>query len=381
MSGTLEVVLDQLIAPVPGGIGRYTRELARALTATAPPDWDVVGVLSLTSASQVREIELEVPGLARIRRAPLERRLLARAWERGLGVGRRRDASLHATSLLAPLRARRLGDAPTVVTVHDVVPWTHPETLTARGASWHRIMAERAAKFADAVVVPTQAVADRLDELLAFGERLHVVPGAVSADLALPADATVRADALALPDRFVLAVGTLEPRKGLGRLIESFGRRATATDAPLLIAGPAGWGGLDVAAMATAAGIPAGAVRVLGRVSEEDLAVLYARATAFVMPSLAEGFGLPIIEAFSHGTPVIHSDDPALVEVAGGAGVTVPIGDGGPAYADRLARAIAAIMDDEPSRDRLGQLGIERARAFDWRASAERVWALHRELA
>ncbi|WP_395243750.1 glycosyltransferase [Agromyces sp. MMS24-K17] len=133
--------------------------------------------------------------------------------------------------------------------------------------------------------------------------------------------------------------------------------------------------------MASAAGVPAGGVRVLGRVSEEDLAVLYARATAFAMPSLAEGFGLPIVEAFSHGTPVIHSDDPALVEVAGGAGVTVPIGDGGTAYADRLAHAIAAVVDDERARDRLGRLGVERARAFDWRESADRVWALHRELA
>ena len=355
---TLEVIVDQLIAPVPGGIGRYTRELARHLVTTAPAGWEVDGVVSAVSRRRVNELEADIPGLARIRRLPLDRRLLARAWEFGLppNAGAGAGGRIHGTSLLAPLREHPRGARGGVVvaTIHDVVPWSHPETLTPRGVAWHRAMAERAQRFADAVVVPTRAVADRLAELLDFGDRIHVIPGAASDDLGLPDDHDARASALDLPERFVLAVGTLEPRKGLSHLIAAFADPA-APEIPLLIAGPSGWGDVDVAAIAATSGVPNGRIRVLGHVSEADLAVLYDRATAFVMPSLAEGFGLPIVEAFVHGTPVIHSDAPALVEVAGGAGITVAL-DARDGYATRLGR--------------------ERAKDFDWSTSAGKVWDL-----
>ncbi|KRE26030.1 glycosyltransferase family 1 protein [Agromyces sp. Soil535] len=378
---TLELILDQLIARVPGGIGRYTRELARHLVTTAPPEGEVEGIVSAISGDRVREIEARVPGLARIRRLPLERRLLARAWELGLPPEPGGHGSVHGTSLLAPLRERRTASGRrrvVVATIHDVVPWSHPETLTPRGVGWHRAMAERAQRFADAVVVPSHAVAAGLAEILDFGDRIRVVPGAASNDLVLPVDHDARAAALRLPERFVLAVGTLEPRKGLRHLIEAFAR-PEAPDVPLLIAGPSGWGGIDVAAMAAAEGVPTGRVRALGHVSEEDLAVLYDRATAFVMPSLAEGFGLPVVEAFVHGTPVVHSDAPALDEVAGGAGLRVTLA-GPDGYATRLAQAVGQVVDDPALAARLASLGRDRATAFDWSKSASRVWALHREL-
>lgn len=379
---TLTVILDQLIAPVPGGIGRYTRELARHLVTTAPPMWEVEGIVSATSHRRVQQLQTGIPGLARIRRLPLERRLLARAWELGLPPTPRGAGAIHGTSLLAPLREqRRQHDRRTAVvtTIHDVVPWSHPETLTARGVAWHRAMAERAERHADAVVVPSHAVAERLAEILDLGDRIHVIPGAASHDLELPADHDARAGVLGLPERFVLAVGTLEPRKGLRHLIEAFAH-PDAPDVPLLIAGPSGWGDIDVDAIASKAGVPRGRIRALGHVSEGDLAVLYDRATTFVMPSLAEGFGLPIVEAFAHGTPVIHSDAPALVEVAGSAGLSVAL-DEREGYSRRLAQAMAHVVDDHDLAARLSRLGRERATAFDWSESASRVWALHLGLA
>ena len=376
-SNALSVIIDQLLAPVPGGIGRYTRELARELVVSAPDGWEVHGVVSAASRTRLRSLATDVPGLARLQRLPVDRRILARAWERGLPPAPGGGGPVHGMSLLAPLGLRRAtrSPRPVVATIHDVVPWTHPETLTARGVAWHRAMASRAERFADAVVVPSHAVAGELAGLFDLGDRIHVVPGAPSTDLLLPADHDRRAAALGLPDRYVLAVGTLEPRKGLRHVIEAMGA-PEASGLHLVIAGPSGWGGVDVRGLAEAAGLPAGRVRALGHVAEADLAVLYDRATVFVMPSLAEGFGLPIVEAFAHGTPVVHSDAPALVEVAGGAGIAVPYQPVG-SYAERLAGAIGEVAADPATAARMSAQGRARAADFDWRDSAARVWRLH----
>jgi glycosyltransferase involved in cell wall biosynthesis len=288
---------------------------------------------------------------------------------------------VHATSMLAPLyRHDRVnsGGNQTAVTIHDVVPWTNPETLTPRGVSWHKAMAVRAQKYADAIVVPTHAVAAELDEILNFGERIRVIGGAVSSNLVLPADADLRAAELGLPERFILTVGTLEPRKGLEPLIRALAAPET-NGLPLLVVGPAGWGNVNVASIAAEAGLSADRVRVLGHVSDSDLAVALNRATVFVYPSIAEGFGLPVIEAFSLGAPVIHSDAPALVEVAGDASIVVEREDAA-GYPDRLADAIGRVISNDVLAERLRFLGVDRSKAFSWRSSAEKVWQLHADL-
>ena len=377
---TLRMIIDQILAPVPGGIGRYAEELTRALIETAPPGCTVEGIVSSSTDAQYELLGEKLPGLSAVYKTALARRELSAAWQHGFtrlpGKG-----MVHATSLLAPLsrhdRVNGTGEQ-IAVTIHDVVPWTHPETLTAHGANWHKAMAKRAHRYADAVVVPTHAVADQLAEIIDFGERVRVIGSAVSSKLSRPADADERAARLGLPDRYVLAVGTLEPRKALGPLIASFGESG-ATDLPLLIVGPAGWGGIDVDSIAAEAGLEPGRVRPLGYLSDEDLSVALERATVFVMPSLAEGFGLPIIEAFNFGTPVVHSDDAALVEVGGGAGLVVERDDA-EGYPRRLADAIRQITDDAELANRLGQSGLDRAHLFSWRNSAEKVWQLHADL-
>ena len=125
-------------------------------------------------------------------------------------------------------------------------------------------------------------------------------------------------------------------------------------------------------------------VRALGRLSDEDLAVVMRRATVFVFPSRAEGFGLPVIEAFALGTPVIHSDAPALLEVSADAGLAVPLadaeGDDAAGYPQRLAEAISRVVGDDNLRATMRTLGQDRARAYSWTASAEKVWQLHADL-
>ena len=376
---TLRVVIDQIVAPVPGGIGRYAEELTRELIHTAPAGCDVEGIVSASPEADYERIGTLLPGLGGLHKTVLARRELAFAWQHGLPLPSR--GMVHAPSLLAPLgrhdRLHNQGDQ-TVVTIHDAVPWTHPGTLTRHGVVWHKAMARRAQRYADAIVVPSHAVANQLSEILDVGDRIRVIGGAVSPKLTVPVDADQRAEALGLPERYILAVGTLEPRKGLSSLIRAVAHPA-AGDAPLLIAGPAGWGGIDVASIAAEAGLDGSKVRTLGHLPDADLAVVLSRAAVFVFPSIAEGFGLPVIEAFHFGTPVVHSDDPAVAEVAGGAGVTVPLADVA-GYPERLALAIGGVLEDPTLASRLRVTGRDRAKAFSWRDSAQKVWQLHADL-
>ncbi|MFJ3034281.1 glycosyltransferase family 4 protein [Curtobacterium pusillum] len=378
---TLHVVVDQVVAPVPGGIGRYAEELTRHLIENAPEGCDVAGIVSAVGRDEIAHIRTLLPGLADLDRLALPRRELSLAWQGGF-VGTVGRGMVHSPSVLAPLVKHNRFSEPgrqTVVTVHDTVPWTHPETLTPRGVQFHKAMVKRAWKHADAVVVPTHAVAGALNEIHRFDDRLRVIGGAPSGRLRIPVDADLRAERLGLPERYVLAVGTLEPRKGLQYLIEALAHPDAPSDIPLVISGPDGWGDVDVYGTAERAGLSRDRVKVLGRIDDADLAVAYDRATLFVFPSLAEGFGLPVIEAMSFGTPVVHSDDAAVREVASDAGVTVAR-DPRDSYAERLAQAVYQVVNDPLLAGQLAVAGPDRARMYDWTDSAAETWQLHADL-
>jgi glycosyltransferase involved in cell wall biosynthesis len=338
------VLLEQCLAPVPGGTGRYSRELFQALQQTAPAGAEVEGWTAWHRGSPWH-------------RLPLPRRLLVAAWERGRGPAVPADV-VHAPTPLHPPRR----DRPLVVTVHDAVPWTHPEMLTPRGVAWHRAMIARAAATADLVVVPTHAVAAALARHLPLRDVLVVGEG-VSPDLVVPPDADERAARLGLPEQYLLTVATLEPRKGLRELVDALGGLGgLGGSLPLLCAGPKGWG----------AGAPPRGARLLGRVSDADLAVLISRATALVVPSYDEGFGLPLLEGMSLGTPVLTSDAPALVEVAGGAALAVPLTE--------LREGLREITTDEGLRHRLREAGPRRASSYTWEGAAETLWRAYGDL-
>jgi glycosyltransferase involved in cell wall biosynthesis len=361
------VLVEQVLAPVPGGTGRYAGELARALAATAPPGGTVTG----WTAWHRDPGPARIPGVAGPRRLPLPRRGLVAAWERGTGPSVPADL-VHAPTPLAPPRRR----TPLVVTVHDAVPWTHPGTLTPRGVAWHRAAIGTAARYADRVIVPTHAVAAELaahvpgwapDRVTVVGE------GVPDALVHLPADAAERRSALALPDAYLLSLATLEPRKGLDTLLAALARPA-APDLPLLLAGQPGWGGVDPLATARDLGLAEGRVRVLGRIPDPDLAVVLHGAAALAAPSRAEGFGLPVLEAMAAGVPVVTSDAPALVEVGGGAAAVVPRDD-----PDALAAALASVTDPA---ERVTRAAAGRARAahYSWSSAARELWQLYSTL-
>ncbi|KQV06048.1 glycosyltransferase family 4 protein [Leifsonia sp. Root112D2] len=376
---TLRVVVDPLITKVPGGIGRYTEELTRQLIATAPAGCDVEGIVASHPQEKIDALEARLPGLAGLHRLPLRRRQLARAWQYGIAVPLG-GGMIHSPSLLAPLLKHDTLDAgeQLAVTIHDVLALTHPQSLANHDAQWQKAMIKRARKHADAVVVPTHAVAEALGERFDFGDRIRVIGGAPASTLQRPADADERAAALRLPERYVLTMGSIDPRKGVRSLIAAMAL-PEAAGLPLLIAGSGTLGEESAEGIAAAAGLPEDRVRALGHLDDDDLATVLDRAAVFVYPSLAEGFGLPLVEAFRFGTPVVHSDDPALVEVGGGAALVVPRADAA-GYPQRLAEAIGRVLTDGALADRLSVSASDRARAFSWRDSAERVWQLHADL-
>ena len=416
-------LVEQLLAPVPGGTGRYSAELAAALARTAAPGDSVTGWCAFhqdTSAAAV-------PGVLGPFRLPLPRRALAAAWARGTGPVPTGVDVIHAPTLLVPpshtgLAGRVAALAPPaaltpvasvlsrtpfggrtgaagrtgrsdrpgpgrgrppaprprlVVTIHDAVPWTHPQTLTPHGARWHRVMGERAVRHADAVIVPTRAVAEQVRAHLPIEpERLHVVgEGVAEAVLRVPADADARAARLGLPERgYLLTLATLEPRKGLDTALAAL-REPQAPDLPLLHVGATGWGDLDVRAEAARHGLDGGRFRTLGRIGDEDLAVVLSRATALIAPSRSEGFGLPVVEAMAHGVPAVVSDVPALVEVGGDAVLVTKVGD--PAS---LAEAAGRIVRDSELRQRLSRAGLARSASFTWNGAARSCWEIYRRI-
>lgn len=379
MSTTLRVIVDQVVAPVPGPIGRYAEALTRALIATAPRDCQVEGVVSSSLPSDYERLLDALPGLSGLYKSSLARRELAAAWQFGLTTSPG-GGMIHAPSLFAPLRRhdRTNPGEQVVVTVHDLVAWTHPQSLTTASVAWQKAMLKRARRHADAIVVPTHALAERLAAIADFGDRVRVIGTAPRPGLAVPPEADERSARLALPPEYLVVEGTLEPRKGVVDLLHALGRPGVP-EIPLVVLGPQTWGEQHVATVAEEAGVAPARVIAVEPGDAADLAIVLAGATAMVAPSHDEGDGTALIEAFSLGVPVIHSDAAAYAEVAADAGIEVPIGVGG-GYVDRLAAAVTAVVEQPEVAERLSIAGTDRAQAFSWRDSAERVWQLHADL-
>ena len=168
---------------------------------------------------------------------------------------------------------------------------------------------------------------------------------------------------------YILWVGTREPRKNLPTLLAAY-EQLGGTDLDLVLVGPAGWGSDP-----TDAPLPPERVHVLGRLDDADLACAYAGARVFTFPSIWEGFGLPVLEAMAHGTPVVTSADTCMAEITReDAGILVPATD-----ASALAEALEAASGSE--HDRLAAAGVTRARDYTWEASAAAHAAVYASLA
>jgi glycosyltransferase involved in cell wall biosynthesis len=298
------------------GTARWVSGLERGLAAR-----DDVEVVPLTWGGQGRLV-------AALRDVVWYPALLPRA------AGRARVDVLHCTIFRAPPRAR----VPTVVTVHDLAVLRYPKVFPA----WTRLYGATALR-------PTVRAADRVFAVSEFSkreaveltgadpDRVDVVPNAL--------EPVFRADGPALDGDYVLAVGTLEPRKNLARVIEAT-RRAGVE---LRLVGAPGWG--DASAEGSH-------VTWLGRLDDDQLAAAYRGARVLVFPSLYEGFGIPALEAMASGTPVVTSVASAIAEVTGGAAVLVDPVD--------VSAIAAGIEEADRRRAELVPLGLERAKLYSW---------------
>jgi glycosyltransferase involved in cell wall biosynthesis len=250
---------------------------------------------------------------------------------------------------------------PGVVTIHDFTYARQPHTMAARHAGLMRAHTAAAVASARRVIADSAAVAREFASR--YGRRADVVPLGVDPRFRpATADEVARArERHGLRKPYVLAVGTLEPRKQWPSAVRAHARLSQLNGwrGELAVAGGRGWG-FDAR--------PERDVRWLGFVDDADLPALYTGAEALVAPSLYEGFGLPLVEAMACGTPVVCSDIPVFREVAGDAATYSAAGD-----ADAMAASLNDLLHDDDRRRALSERGLLRARDFSWDRTADRT--------
>lgn len=284
---------------------------------------------------------------------------------------RRRPVDLLHVQFTAPPFA----PCPVVATIHDLSFEHLPETFNRRSWMQMRLTIRRTARRATHLITPSEY--SRRDLVETYGiapEDVTVTPLAPAPDFHPVNDENrlrrVRAH-YGISGNCILALGAIQPRKNLVRLIKAYSilRRARpeANLPQLVIVGKRAWLYAETLRAVEESGAR-DSIKLLGYVSEEDLPALYGGALCFVYPSYFEGFGLPPLEAMACGTPVIAGDRTSLPEVIGDAGILV-----NPFDENELAQAIARVIDDAAVRARLRVKGIARAQQFSWRATAQKT--------
>jgi glycosyltransferase involved in cell wall biosynthesis len=354
------------------GLGRYAESLAYALTVLRPARI----ALFYNSAGPIRHPlgGLESVPYRRVRAGYKPWRLAV--WLGGLaGLGFDRllpDAELyHATEhLLLPLR-----HVPTVLTVHDLIFRLFPEHHKRLNFWYLNAAMPLYCRRATAIIAVSDATRRDLVGLHGVPEaRVTVVHEAAAAHFAPPLPeqvARVRA-CYGLPERYLLRVGTLEPRKNLERLLDALARlRHSDPDVRLVIVGSKGWLYEGFFRRLEALELK-GAVQVMGHVPDADLPAIYGGAMMLVEPSLYEGFGLPLLEAMACGTPVVCSNTSSLPEVGGSAARYFDPND-----SEAMAAGVLTVWSDRELRDAMRQAGLARAAQFSWERAARETLAVY----
>jgi glycosyltransferase involved in cell wall biosynthesis len=342
------------------GIGRYTRNLLARMVALRP-EWQWI----CYAHQDVHQGDTP------------DGTLLRRCWVGG-HIGRLTALGVCFPSWLALDRphlfwgpAHRLplwlpADTARVVTIHDLVWKRAPETMRGVTRALDSLLMPRALRKADRAIAVSNATASDIADF--FPEAKHKVSVVLVGASRLPDPQPVEGlEAMGVKKPYVLFVGTLEPRKNLPRLLEAFAALPIdlAGGVKLVIAGTKGWG-TDEISQQLARWELGNRVRLVGRVRDEELATLYRHAICLAMPSLYEGFGSPLVEAMSLGTPVLTSSVSSMPEVAGEAGILV-----NPLDVRSITEGLARIIGIPPLREDLRAKTRAQAAKFCWDQAAE----------
>jgi glycosyltransferase involved in cell wall biosynthesis len=373
--------IEQLLQRPPGGIGRYAAEIARLLPASAPHEVDVTLFVARHSRRDVESAFASFGLTSDAVVLPVPRRILYELWN-AYGIAgptqlarSLRDVDVvHATSLAVPPRA----GVPLVVTVHDAASILFPDAFSRNGRRFHRQGFAATSARADAVIAPTGAAADEISAHTSIArDRITVIHHGVEHDIASDRSVATTRESLGIgEDPYVLWVGTFEPRKNVPVVIDAFARVVEAgLPHRLVLVRQGDW--LDADERIRSAGERIGSRMVItGPVAADRLGALYRGADLFVLPSIHEGFGLPVLEAMAQGTGVLCSDLPVLHEVAGDGARYVA-----PRDIDAWGAALIALLGDASARDALGAAGRARAATFTWERSVAQHLDVYRSVA
>jgi glycosyltransferase involved in cell wall biosynthesis len=364
------LVVEQLNRRVPGGIGTSIRGLLEGLrrissAAEGHGDEHTDGAdVTLFASRLPRRLRGSVglPDAAfKVQRSSLPGPVLTRAWDHGRLRAPGGYDVVHATSIAAP----PVRDARGLVTVHDLTWREVPEAFLARHRRWHEHALSRVIGSGKVLVVPSEQVSDSLLDAGARVGDVKVIP--FGSDHLPPPDARATDELLAslgVGGEFLLSVGTLEPRKNLGRLFEAYAkaRRKLPEPWPLLAVGPAGWGP-DVPRVE--------GVVLAGAQRPEVLASLYQRARLLAYVPLAEGFGFPPLEAMRAGTPVVASRVPSSLGA---------VHEVDPRDVEQISEGLVELATSEQLRGRLIEEGRAHVARLDWVSCARRHLELWRSL-
>ena len=342
------------------GIHRYIDHLLQTLPGALPADWHLTAMVGAANRQTY-------PGIT-MRRAffdtqPPLRRII---WEQLVQPWQLPAFDLHhALAFVAPL----VLPTPTVVTLYDLSFIHYPDRLSRLRREYLSRFARLTCERARRIIAISEYTARDLSTTFGITpERIDIAPPGCNHDRFRPLDpdavTAFRRDH-ALPERFWLFVGTLEPRKNLVTLLEAYSTLPRAARLPLIIAGDQGWDYAPIFEAVERLRLTSD-VSFPGYISAEMLPLWYNAAHAFVYPSVFEGFGMPVIEALACGTPVVVSNASSLPEAAGDAGLQVA-----PQGVDGWAAALRQCMDDEDWRPQARARGLAHAARFTWQAAAE----------
>lgn len=335
---------------------------------------------SLTYLAYIQDPELRVQGwqtrVSPWRTARPPARILWEQIAQPWALGRDRVDLVHAPVYVGPLATRR----PVLVTIHDLSVFRYPELFPKGNRIYLQSFTRLSARRAVRLIADSQSTRRDIQEILGISRsHIDVIYPGVGNEMR-PIEDPERLASLrsrhGLPERFILCVATLEPRKNLYLLLEAMARLVAQTDLPhhLVLAGGQGWFYESLNARVRALRLQD---RVLfpGFVPDGELPLWYSAAELFVYPSRYEGFGLPPLEAMACGAPVIVSDQSSLPEVVGQAGVQLPPDD-----PEAWARTMAELLESPTRRAALREAGLQRAQSFGWRSTAAATAQLYHQV-